>query len=415
MCVPTASREPVGPPRSRPSRDQAPGPAIAGLLRAELPSLTAEIVEEIRTRIPEYDRPLESRFGAGLRRGVAEGLGRFVDEVADPDGPERRDTEVHRALGREEFLGGRNLDALQAAYLIGARIAWRRFSEAGAKADIPPDRMYLLAERLFDFIEEVSAHSVNAYRELRARAVSPVRQKRQRLLHLLVAEPALSEEGRLVELAREAQWPLPQTISCVAVDGGTDTGRRLPPALDPDVLIDLDGPDPCLIVPDPQAPGRYDMLRRGLKNVAFAYGPAVPVADAAFSLRLARRGLTLMHQGILPRTGQVRCDDHLATLHLLGDAGSMRILCRHALSSLGRLNPGQRTRLSETLLAWLSTGSSIPDVAARLHLHPQTVRYRMRRIEELFGDRLRDPDWRFEMELALRAWQLTRLPDPKKR
>jgi DNA-binding PucR family transcriptional regulator len=39
-------------------------------------------------------------------------------------------------------------------------------------------------------------------------------------------------------------------------------------------------------------------------------------------------------------------------------------------------------------------------------VHPQTIRYRIRRLEELFGDRLYEPDIRLELELALRARRL---------
>jgi DNA-binding PucR family transcriptional regulator len=36
-------------------------------------------------------------------------------------------------------------------------------------------------------------------------------------------------------------------------------------------------------------------------------------------------------------------------------------------------------------------------------VHPQTVRYRLGRLRELYGERLDDPDQRFQLELALRA------------
>ena len=45
-------------------------------------------------------------------------------------------------------------------------------------------------------------------------------------------------------------------------------------------------------------------------------------------------------------------------------------------------------------------------MAQRIHVHPQTVRYRLRQITELFGDQLQDPDRRFELQLALRVRQL---------
>jgi len=42
-------------------------------------------------------------------------------------------------------------------------------------------------------------------------------------------------------------------------------------------------------------------------------------------------------------------------------------------------------------------------MAAELDVHPQTARYRIARLRELFGEDLEDPDARFELELALRA------------
>ena len=45
-------------------------------------------------------------------------------------------------------------------------------------------------------------------------------------------------------------------------------------------------------------------------------------------------------------------------------------------------------------------------VARRLYIHPQTARYRLRRLQSLFGDALHEPDARFELEIALRAERL---------
>ena len=42
-------------------------------------------------------------------------------------------------------------------------------------------------------------------------------------------------------------------------------------------------------------------------------------------------------------------------------------------------------------------------MAADLHVHPQTVRYRLARLRELLGDALDDPEARFELEVVLRA------------
>ena len=73
---------------------------------------------------------------------------------------------------------------------------------------------------------------------------------------------------------------------------------------------------------------------------------------------------------------------------------------------LRQLRPAQQETLSETLLCWLQSGGNAREVARRLHVHPQTARYRMRQLTLLFGEELHEPDTRFELEIALRAQQL---------
>lgn len=127
------------------------------------------------------------------------------------------------------------------------------------------------------------------------------------------------------------------------------------------------------------------------------------MTEAAQSLRWATRALGLMGRGILPRQGVVHCADHLSTLLLHCDEPLLARLQARVLAPLDAVSPGQRPRLAETLLAWLLSGSNVPDVAARLHIHPQTVRYRLRQLEKLFGEALHEPDTRLDLVLALRA------------
>ena len=55
------------------------------------------------------------------------------------------------------------------------------------------------------------------------------------------------------------------------------------------------------------------------------------------------------------------------------------------------LRPATAEKLAETLRAWLLHQGRRDDVAAALFVHPQTVRYRMGQLRELYGDRLDDP------------------------
>jgi DNA-binding PucR family transcriptional regulator len=59
--------------------------------------------------------------------------------------------------------------------------------------------------------------------------------------------------------------------------------------------------------------------------------------------------------------------------------------------------------MRETLGAWLDHQGEVRPAAEQLHVHAQTVRYRLNRLRELFGDALDDPTARLELALALRT------------
>jgi DNA-binding PucR family transcriptional regulator len=63
----------------------------------------------------------------------------------------------------------------------------------------------------------------------------------------------------------------------------------------------------------------------------------------------------------------------------------------------------QDPMLADTLQAYLDGFGDIAAVARRLHVHPNTVRYRVRRIEKLLSTSLDDPDDRLVLALGLRA------------
>ena len=73
------------------------------------------------------------------------------------------------------------------------------------------------------------------------------------------------------------------------------------------------------------------------------------------------------------------------------------------LAPLADLPAGSKARLTETLRVWLAEQGRLGRVAERLGVHPQTARYRLARLRELFGDALDDPDERFWLELSLRV------------
>jgi DNA-binding PucR family transcriptional regulator len=101
--------------------------------------------------------------------------------------------------------------------------------------------------------------------------------------------------------------------------------------------------------------------------------------------------------------GIVVADDHRPALIAGADRLLAAQIVRDRLSALDSETAASRARLTETLAAWLRNDGSVNDAAEELHVHAQTLRYRLARLRELLGDQLNDPDVRFELEFALRA------------
>jgi hypothetical protein len=133
---------------------------IADAIEPELPVATEEILATIADQVPEYARPLEGGFGVAIRTGVSEALRQFVALIRDPDAGREPGRDVYVGLGRGELHEGRTLDALQSAYRVGARVAWRRVSAAARRQGADAEQLGLLAEAIFAYIDELSADSV---------------------------------------------------------------------------------------------------------------------------------------------------------------------------------------------------------------------------------------------------------------
>ncbi|WP_349637099.1 helix-turn-helix domain-containing protein [Streptomyces sp. RerS4] len=223
----------------------------------------------------------------------------------------------------------------------------------------------------------------------------------QDLFRALTDDRAASEAS-LADLAEAAGWPLPDAVRAVALATPGET-QQLAAALE-DALPGMFGGRPCLLLPSTDPDGRAE-LELPLRGRFATVGHAVPLRDAASSLRWALRLLALAPSRGSQDARAVFVDDHLSTLLLLQDEPLAHALAARWLRPLADLTPRQSERLEVTLLAWLEGGGA-PEAAKALSVHPQTVRYRMRQLEKLFGPNLRDPRTRFELEMALRTRRL---------
>jgi hypothetical protein len=370
-------------------------PRIAEVLRPVLDETAGEMIEAVRT-VPAYARPIEGPFGAGIRAGVTEALRHFLAEIEAGGTVARPD--VYSSLGRGEMRAGRSLESLLSAYRVGARVAWRRFAAAGVDAGLEPATLYLLAESIFAYIDVLSAESAEGHALEQSAAASEAELRRRRLVRLLAREPA-AEPAAVQAAAAEAGWSLPRTVAAVAV-GGDQRGAAVS-RLPPDAIAEAIGDLTCAFVPDPDGPGRGSAIERAVLDAGACggLGTTVDWSEARISFARARAALALAG----PQAAFVSAREHAGELLIGGDPRLARELASDRLAPLAALTPGSRRRLVETLRVWLAEQGRLGPVAQRLGIHPQTARYRLGRLRELFGSALDDADQRFWLELALRV------------
>jgi hypothetical protein len=275
-------------------------------------------------------------------------------------------------------------------------VAWRELAATAVASDVPADTVAAFAELVFAYIDELSAASVAGH----ADELETTGRVRQRYLDrlavgLLRGDPA----DALVAAAERADWRPPTTLTAVVLPesqvrpvlGLTDP-RTLQPG---EESGGLPAGQAVLLVPDQGGRSRGGLLRT-LSGRQAVVGPARPWLEVGSSYDRAVRALPL-------RVGSEPLDteQHLSALVLGADREALADLRAQVLAPLADLRPAAAEKLTVTLRAWLLHHGRREGIAEALYVHPQTVRYRMGQLRELYGDRLEDPDTVLALTVAL--------------
>jgi hypothetical protein len=358
-------------------------PETIAAVRGELGPLADGIITAVRASSPIYGEVFGSPEGMALRLGVEQAIRAFLDAVERGERPARETDELWRMLGEAEYQAGRSLEDLRAAFRSGIRAAWRGAANVATRAGVSAPATIALAEAIFVYGDELATDVVEGYLRIQSDQAGE-RERRRRRLAAALLDPAGQDPETVARAADLAHWPLPRALAVVAVGG--DDPAALARRLDLDVL-------------NGAAPGRRAAVDRAFEAQPAAIGPTVAAADAHRSLRWARLALEVVRERA---GGSLRADDHLSDLVLLQDRELAGLLARTRLAPLDDLPAGERERLTETLAAWLAHQRHTPVIADELHVHPQTVRYRIAKLRELLGEAMETGEGRFELALALR-------------
>jgi hypothetical protein len=385
--------------------------SVLRVLRERLPAIATTTVAAVVDEVPDYRGALGGSAGGTIERAVQMAIAGFLKLAGggsdvDPSTPLGPTREGAYALGRGEARGGRSMDSLLAAYRVGARVAWRELAQAAGEAGLPATTMAKFAELLFAYIDELSAASVAGHTDELTTSGRVRDRYRERLGQHLLARAGAEV---LTAAAARSEWIPPTTLTAVLLPAAQ--ARRALASLGADTLqvgedlqgipdVDPDHPLTLLLVPDADGPGRRHLLRV-LGGRHAVVGPSRPWVEARASYDRAVRTLAL--KGPSASGTPVDSEQHLADLVLTADPGALADLRAEVLAPLDDLSPATRERLAATLLSWLLHQGRRDEVAADLHIHPQTVRYRMGQLRELFGDSLSDPALVRALVLALPA------------
>ena len=261
---------------------------------------------------------------------------------------------------------------------------------------LPAQVVARFAELTFAYIDELSAASVSGHSDELATAG----RVRQRHLDLLGRQLLSGEDPDILRASAEtAAWPAPETLTAVLVPAAQLS--RIAAMLNPASLQlgeSLPGLDPSeswsvTLVPDADGTRRPALLAALAGRTAIV-GPSRPWMSVRSSYLRALRARRL-------GADVVDTDEHLVELVLGADEEAAEDLRRRALAPLADLGEGPAERLAETLRSWLLNQGRRDAVAAELFVHPQTVRYRMNQVRQLYGERLNDPGVVLELTVAL--------------
>lgn len=386
--------------------DNVPLSELVSAVIDRLPVILAEVHEVLGEEHPDYAAFLAEELDEVIEaaEGFAGKLVGFVDAASDGTesaaGTARVEQALFEEIGRLHRQQGHDVTSLLAAYRTGSTVAWRHVAQAALKLAIPNETVVGLATTVFNAVEQLSSASLRGYVDEQSDSARDRERSRDELAELLLSDR--SDSAAVRAAAARAEWTLPREASVVLIEPDNDVGRVLLARLGEACLRPRRSDMLMAIVPDPVGPGGRARLATALRGAGAVVGAAVPVDQLPASVPIAELAAHLRRTRVLD-DDPLFVDEHLDALVVHRDERLLAALRRRYLRPLAELPEPARDRLSTTLTSWLLNMGNHKAMAEELCVHPQTVRYRLAQLRELFGSALDDPVIRATLLLGL-AW-----------
>jgi hypothetical protein len=374
-------------------------PVPAQAFRALAAPMAQDIIARIRAEVPAFDDGNEHSHCKLLPMAVRAGVEAFLTGSGSRESEQRKVDELFRRLGHGEALHGNDIEPLLAGIRIAVRCAWEHLADFAVSQQHSAASLRDVASSLLTYADHLRDTLADGYDIGHRYTYNSRDAARNRLFDLFghaydgkgsLLEPVGIDQDQLRRMAVEAEWPVPVRVVALAV-----TFHGNPPSLPEslEVLSRVEADRLVVLCPEKDCGALVSLIERSGPDRRVAISWPVPPAEAASALRWTSRALDLVSLGVIPPARLVRCAEHVTQLWLCAEPSMRERLCQELLEPLLAETPNSREIISDTLLAWLETRDSAPAIAARLGVHPQTVRYRWKRIHDLFGDALQDPEF----------------------
>ena len=323
------------------------------------------------------------------------------------------DVSAAERTGSDRALAGVPLPALMTAFRIGFRFMWEETLAAARAAGMPTESILEVAARVFTAQDTFTQAMSSAYRQQLTAQILEQEEERSALVEALLSS-RITDTHSLWEAADLLRLPTsgPYVVVAAALPA---IGKLGLPAIE-NKLAARDIRSAWRLLPDLHIGIVHVRIRdtietliavlRQAATVRVGVSPAFhELAETSDALRFARLAVTGKASGDSLVTV---FDDTPLALAAVSAPEVMAKIRSSVLKGLNKLPPAERTILLDTFQAWLEEGGSANDTAEKIFCHPNTVRHRLRRIEELTHRSLSRPKDIAELCLAFEVEQ--RLP-----
>lgn len=380
---------------------------IRDALTARMDAIAVAVTAAIRRDIPFYaDAGAVSEDM--VTDTVRDNLSYMVKALTDPS----FDTSPAAMTGRSRAEIGVPLAAVMHAYRIGVHRVWQEvYAIADERPELSRQALLSATQHMWEAQDQFIDAMAGAHRDRTTEQALDDAAERAALAEYLLQGRIPSDQS-LWEIATILR--IPTTGPYLAVAAATvEVGRAPLPGI-VDRLRAIDAYSAWRLLPDQQigivhapTPAVRTAVIDLLSRVAIArVGVSAPFGD----LRDTPQGLNFARRELVgPGTGVSVFDGSVLGTAAIAAPETTVELARGVLRKLYALPDDDREPLFATFRAWVAHEGNVKDAATALFVHPNTVRHRLRRIEQLTDRSVSSPRESAELCLAFEVDARVRL------